>query len=80
MQTGLEKGYEKERQERLVSLRQKLLTLVHVRYPGLESLARVQIVEHDDPEMLEEVLLKIALAQDAQEAKQHLLSSDHQDV
>jgi hypothetical protein len=56
------------------------LTLVHVRYPGLESLARVQAVEHNDPEMLEEVLLKVALAQDVQEAQQYLLASDHKDV
>jgi len=76
--TGREEGYEKERQERLASLRQKLLTLVHVRYPRLESLARVQAVEHDDPEMLEEVLLKVALAQNAKEAERHLLAqNDH---
>jgi predicted transposase YdaD len=76
LKQGREEGREEGRRERLASLRQKLLTLVHVRYPNLESLARVRAVELDEPGELEDVLLKVALAQSSQEAEQYLLASN----
>ena len=71
---GREEGHEQERQVRLASLRQKLLMLVHVRYPHLESLARIAVVEHGNPEVLEDLLLQVALAPGADEAQQYLLA------
>ena len=64
---GLEKGIQQERQDRLRQQRQTIVMFVQKRFP--EMLERTQkVVDHlTDPDVLEALLLKVGLAQDAQE-------------
>ena len=76
---GLEEGREEVQQRRLLSLRPKLLTLVQTRFPKLKTLMRGQIAIIQEPEILEDLLLKVAIAQTQEEAQDYLLSWDAQD-
>src|SRR5436305_533462 len=71
---GREKGHEEERQLRLSSLRQKLLMLQHKRFPQLSQLASKRVAQITRPDILEDLMVKLALAQDSDEAQEALLA------
>ena len=75
---GIEKGRNEERQETLQTLRQTLLTLTAQRYPKLKTLAKGQLLLIEQPQILENLFLKIALARTQEEAQDCLLTWDAQ--
>jgi len=73
---GLEKGLEKGMQKgRLQTLRDILFNFVQTRFPDpkLTHLAQSQIAIIDDPEVLENLILKVGPAQTAEEVQHYLL-------
>ena len=74
LEEGLEKGHEEERQLRLSSLRQKLLVLLQKRFPQLHQLASKRMAQITRPDVLEDLMVQLALAQDPNEAQEALLS------
>ena len=70
---GLAEGHEEERQLRLSSLRQKLLLLQQKRFPQLSQLASKRVAQITRPDVLEDLMVKPALAQDSDEAEEALL-------
>ena len=64
------------REEGLEMLRQAFLKIVEARFPKLLRLAKGQAAITDDPEELENLLVKVSIAQDAKEAKGFLLDLD----
>ena len=82
LKEGLEKGrleIEKVRQEKLEELRQMLLTVVHVRFPKLEKLAKRLTAGIEDQNELNDLVVKMSIARDAKEAKRYLLDEDEED-
>ena len=78
LQQGLEKGRQEERQEVVQTLRQTLLTLVTQRFSKLKTLAKAQLSLIEQPQILEDLFLKIALARTQEEAQEYLLTWDVQ--
>ncbi|TMC18687.1 MAG: hypothetical protein E6J34_16465 [Chloroflexi bacterium] len=70
---GREEGLEKERKLRLSSLRQKLLMLQQKRFPQLSQMASKRVAQITRPDVLEDLMVKLALAQDSDEAEEALL-------
>jgi hypothetical protein len=72
LEKGLEKGMEKGR---LQTLRDILLNFVQTRFPDpkLTHLAQSQVSIIDDPEVLENLILKVGPAQTAEEVQRYLL-------
>ena len=46
------------------------------RFPRLVRLTKKQVAIIEDPELLRHVLVKVSVAQSAQEAREHLLAVD----
>lgn len=77
---GLEKGLEKGHLEgKLEGLRETLLTIVQARFPKLTRLAKGLAVITEDPEDLQNLILKISLAQSLEEAQRCLLEEGEKD-
>jgi len=72
LEEGLEKGYEKGFIE---GLRQTLVNFVQARFPSpkMLRLAKGQASLIDDPRVLQDLTLKVGLAQTAEEAQNYLL-------
>ena len=68
-QRGLEKG-------KLEGMRQTLVTMVRARFPRLASLAKTQVAQINDPEVLNDLIIKISTASKAQEARRVLLGEE----
>lgn len=77
---GLEEGLEKGREEgQLEALRQTVIDIVVERFPRLLRIARKQTAFTEDPAALRHAIVKLSMAQTAEEAKQHLLEMDEED-
>jgi len=70
---GLEQGLQRGQLE---ALRQAVVEVVVERFPRLVRLAKKQVALIEDPELLRHVLVKVSVAQSAEEAKKHLLAVD----
>ena len=79
LQEGREEGLEKGLQEGLQVLRETLLKVVQARFPRMARLARGQAAIIDDPAALENLIVKVSIAQDAKEAKRALLDEEDED-
>jgi hypothetical protein len=76
----IQKGVKEERQQELQRQRRALLTIVERRFPEVVDLTRKQSDSVEDPEVLQNLIVNISLAQNVQEALQALvaLSKDTQ--
>jgi predicted transposase YdaD len=70
---GLEQGLQRGQLE---ALRQAVVEIVVERFPRLVRLTKKQVALIEDPEVLRHVLVKVSIAQSAQEAREHLLAVD----
>src|SRR5438876_6220176 len=68
-QRGLEKG-------KLEGMRQTLVSIVRVRFPRLVSLAKTQVAQINDPEALDDLIVKISTTSKAQKARRFLLGEE----
>ncbi len=76
LEEGLEKGY---KEGKLEGLRETLLAIVQTRFPKVLRLAKGQAAIIDDPAALENLIVKVSIAQDAKEAKRALLDEEDED-
>jgi predicted transposase YdaD len=79
IERGMVKGAEKERKQRAISLRQKILEMVQRRFPQQKTQASTLISIIENPEKLEEILLQLAFLQSAEEMHACLLEAIRQD-
>jgi predicted transposase YdaD len=70
---GLQEGRQAGRQE---GLQQALLAILTERFPKLLRLAKKQMAVIEEPEILQLLIVKMSIAQSAEEAKQYLLEID----
>ncbi|TMC20076.1 MAG: hypothetical protein E6J34_13745 [Chloroflexi bacterium] len=70
---GIAMGHEEERQLRLSSLRQKLLTILENRFPKLHPLTKKLTAQITRPDVLENLMVQLALARNFNEAQEALL-------
>ena len=76
LQEVLKQGREEGRDEgRVSALQQAVLSLTRTRFPQIQALAETQVARIEQSEVLADLIPKIALAQNAEEALQHLLSA-----
>lgn len=73
---GLEEGIEKGKLE---ALRETVIDIVVERFPKLLRTARKQTAFVEDAAALRHAIVKLSMAQTAEEAKQHLLEMDEED-
>ena len=71
LKEGREEGLE---QGRLEALRQAIVEVVVERFPQFVRLTKEQVALIEDPEVLRHVLVKVSVAQSAEEARGHLLA------
>jgi predicted transposase YdaD len=72
-QEGLQEGRHEGRHE---GLQQALLAILTERFPKLLRLAKKQMAVIEEPEILQLLIVKMSIAQSAEEAKQYLLEID----
>ncbi len=72
LQEGREEG-------KLEALRQTVIDIVVERFPRLLRTARKQVTFMEDPTALRHAIVKLSMAQTAEEAKLHLLEMDAED-
>jgi len=70
LEEGLAKGREQERQRCLQSLREKLLKIVQTRFPRLKTSAKGLVAVIEQPEKLEDLLIRVASASTTDEARE----------
>ncbi|HEX6481080.1 MAG TPA: hypothetical protein VF043_19750 [Ktedonobacteraceae bacterium] len=77
LREGLQEGLREGRQEGfLEGLQQALLAIVREHFPKLVRLARKQIAGIKEPEALQLLIVKMSIAQSAEEAQEYLLEVD----
>jgi predicted transposase YdaD len=76
LQEGLQEGRQAGRQE---GLQQALLAILTERFPKLLRLAKKQMAVIEEPEILQLLIVKMSIAQSAEEAKQYLLEADEEE-
>ena len=81
LEEGLEKGLKEGEQRgfekgKLEAMRQMLVNIVRARFPRLVSLAKAQAAHMDDPEALDDLILKVTIAAKPQEARRFLLGEE----
>ena len=72
LKQGLQEGLKEGLQEGLQALRQILLSITQTSYPELEALARVKAALITEPNVLQDVTLKMLAARNNEEARQIL--------
>jgi len=70
---------EERREGKRDGLRQALLAVVHARFPEIIDLMKKQIDGVEDPESLQDLLVKISLAQNVEDATMALFALDKTD-
>jgi hypothetical protein len=70
----MQEGVEKEREQRLKDQCQTLMTIIQTNFPNIVDLAKTQTGALKDPDILQNLMLKIFSAKTEEEAKQALLS------
>jgi len=78
LEQGRKEGVEKERLERLQSLRHMVLGLIQAHYPKLSTLAKGQTLIIEQPETLEALLMRVAQASTLEDAQNALLAWEEQ--
>jgi len=78
LEEGLAKGREQERQRRLQSLRQKLLEIVQTRFPRLKTTAKGLVAVIEQPDRLEDLLIRVASASTTDEAREAFITATEQ--
>jgi flagellar biosynthesis/type III secretory pathway protein FliH len=74
LEEGLEKGHlEGKLEGKLEGLRETLLTIVQARFPRMARLAKGLAAITEDPAVLQNLILKISLAQTFEEAQKSLI-------
>lgn len=73
LEEGLEKGLEKGKLE---GSRKTLLKVVRARFPKMVRLTKQLIAVIDDSETLEDLIVKVSMAQTLEEAHKYLLEAD----
>lgn len=73
---GIQEGLELGRQKELQRLRDMLLNIVKARFPKLVRLAKKQGIVIEEPDALDNLVVKVSIAQTIEEARQHLLPVD----
>jgi len=73
IEQGLQQAMEQERQRQL----QAFVSIVQGRFPELTERAKRRASETTDPVQLQELLIKIGLAKDIEEAKQALMDGSN---
>lgn len=78
------RAYQKIKQEgreegELQALHRTLLTVVQARFPGIVQLATKRTAEVHDPAALEDLIVKLSLAQTLEEARQYMLALDEEE-
>jgi flagellar biosynthesis/type III secretory pathway protein FliH len=81
LEEGRKKGLEEGRKEglekgKLEGMRQGLVSIVRVRFPRLVSLAKTQVAQIDDPDALDDLIVKLSTTSKAQEARRFLLGEE----
>ena len=72
-------GLQQAQREVLQEFRQTLLKIVRVRFPKAVRLAKKQIADIEDSAILRDLIVKLSVAQTAEEAVIHLLEVDEDD-
>jgi hypothetical protein len=70
---GVKQGIEKEQQKWLTSQHSALLNVIQVHFPELLVEARKKANQVEDPQILQDLMLKVVVAQNSQEARNLLL-------
>jgi hypothetical protein len=73
-QEGRQEGLQEGLQQRLKDQRQILMTIMQAHFPDLVSLAKKQINAIQDPDMLQQMVLQLLVAQSGEQAEQILLT------
>lgn len=73
LEKGREEGREEGRQEGLEALRMTLVKIVTARFPKFARLARGQAGIINDPEVLEDLIVKMSIVQSQEEAQHYLI-------
>jgi predicted transposase YdaD len=73
---GLEQGIQREREQEAQRLRQTLYTIIQKRFPDLMQIARIQVERATQPEVLQELIVNVSIAQHVQEAQLALDAAD----
>jgi predicted transposase YdaD len=76
----LQEGYQEGRQEgreegKLEGQREALLAIVQFRFPKIARLSKRLVAANDDAASLQNLTVKISMAQTAEEAKQYMLEA-----
>ena len=79
LEEGLAKGREQERQRYLQSLREKLLKIVQTRFPRLKTSAKGLVAVIEQPEKLEDLLIRVASASTTDEAREAFIITTEQE-
>ncbi|MFL5666850.1 MAG: hypothetical protein ACJ8BW_36700, partial [Ktedonobacteraceae bacterium] len=74
MQEGLQEGRQEGLQQRLKDQRQILMTIIQAHFPDLVTLAKKQMNEIQDPDMLQQMVLQLLVAQSGEQAQQVLVA------
>jgi flagellar biosynthesis/type III secretory pathway protein FliH len=79
LEEGLVKGREQERQRYLQSLREKLFKIVQTRFPRLKTSAKGLMAVIEQPEKLEDLLIRVASASTTDEAREAFITTTEQE-
>ena len=75
LQEGLQEGVQKGKLE---GQREILLAIVQMRFPKIVRITKTLVAAIDDPLKLQDLTVKISMAQTAKEAKQYLLEEEEE--
>jgi hypothetical protein len=78
-QMAFMQGLHQAHKEILQELRQTLVKIVRLRFPNVVRLAKKQTADIDDSAILRDVIVKMSIAQSAEEAVMYLLEVDEED-